>query len=85
MYVQNAVKDSIKLCLKYLYMVDLDFCISYLKNTKFNSVIYVTATKIFLVYPVDCCSNYTDKVSNTIHAGIPCIFRFISNNNNFCF
>ena len=27
MYVQNAVKDSIKLSLKCLYMVDLDFCI----------------------------------------------------------
>ena len=25
MYVKNAVKDSIKLSLKYLYMLDLDF------------------------------------------------------------
>ena len=25
MYVKNAVKDSIKLSLKYLYVVDLDF------------------------------------------------------------
>ena len=47
MYVQNAVKDSIKLSLKRLYMVDLDFCITYLKNTKFNPVTYLTATKIF--------------------------------------
>ena len=83
MYVQDAVRDSIKLCLKYLYMVDLDFCFSYLKNTKFNPVPYSTATKIFKVYPGNCCSNYTDKVSNTIHAGIPCIFRFISNKNLF--
>ena len=27
MYVQNAVKDSIKLSLKCLCMADLDFCI----------------------------------------------------------
>ena len=47
MYVQNAVKDSIKLSLKYLYMVELDFSISYLKNTKFNPVTYLTATKTF--------------------------------------
>ena len=26
----------------------LDFCIKYLKNTKFNLVTYLTATKIFL-------------------------------------
>ena len=83
MYVQNALKDSIKLGLKYLYMVDFDFCISYLMNTKFNPVTYLTAIKIFLVYPVNCCSNYTDKVSNRIHAGIPCIFRFIYKNKNF--
>ena len=46
------MKDSIKLILKYLCMVDLDFCITYLKNTKFNLVTYLTATKIVLVYPV---------------------------------
>ena len=40
MYVYNAVKDSIKLSLKCLFMVDLDFCITYLKNTKFNLVTY---------------------------------------------
>ena len=79
MYVQNAVKDSIKLSLKYLYMVDIDFCISCPKNTKFNPVTYLTVTKLFLVYPVNCCSMYTNIVSNTIHAGIPCIFRFIYN------
>ena len=47
MYVQNAVKDSNKLSLKCLYMVDLDFCITYLKNTTFNSVTYLTAIRIF--------------------------------------
>ena len=83
--MQNAVKDSIKLGLKYLYMVDLDFCISYLKNTKFNPVTFLTATKIFIVYPVNYCPNYTDKVSNTIHTGIPCTFRFIYNNKNFVY
>ena len=36
-----------------------------------------------LVYPVNCCSNYTNIVSNTIHAGSPCIFWFIYNNKNF--
>ena len=64
-------------------MVDLDFSITYLKNTKFNPVTYLTAAKIALVYPVNCCSNYTNIVSITIHAGIPCIFGFIYNNNNF--
>ena len=39
------------------------FCITYLKNTKFNLVTYLTATKIFLVYPVNCCSNYTNIVT----------------------
>ena len=47
MYVQNAVKDSIKLSLKCLYMVYLDLSITYLKNTKFNPFTYSTATKIF--------------------------------------
>ena len=61
-------------------MVNLDFCITYLKNTKFNLVTHLTATKIFFVYSVNCCSNYTNIVSNTIHAGIPCIFWFIDNN-----
>ena len=83
MYVKNSAKDIIKLSLKYLIVVDLDFCMSYLKNTKFNPVTYLTATKIFLVYPVNCCLNYTHKVNNTIHTGIPCIFRFINNNKNF--
>ena len=32
------MKDSIKLSLKCLCMVDLDFCITYMKNTKFNLV-----------------------------------------------
>ena len=61
------------------------FCytITYLKSTKFNPVTYLTATKLFLVYPVNCCSNYTNIVSNTIHAGIPCIFWFIYQNKNF--
>ena len=27
MYAQNAIRDIIKLSLKCLYMVDLDFCI----------------------------------------------------------
>ena len=45
MYVRNAMKDSIKLNLKWLYMVDLDFRITYMKNTKFNQVTYLTATK----------------------------------------
>ena len=54
-------------------MVDLYFCISYLKKTKFNLVTYLTTPKYF-VYPVNCCSNYTNIVSNTIHAGIPSIF-----------
>ena len=47
MYVQNAVKDSIKLSLKCVYMVDLEFCFTYLKNTKFNPVTYFTAIGIF--------------------------------------
>ena len=33
--------------LKCLCMVDLDFCITYLKNTKFDPVTYLTTTKIF--------------------------------------
>ena len=37
--------------LKWLYMVDLDFCITYLKNTKFNTVSYLTATKNIVVFP----------------------------------
>ena len=60
-------------------MVDLDFCITSLKNTKVNLVTYLIATKIFLVY----CSNCTNIVSNTIFAGIPYIFWFIYINNNF--
>ena len=51
----------------YHSMVDLDFCITYLKNTKFNLFTYLTATKIIVAYPVNCCSNYTNTVSNTIH------------------
>ena len=47
MYALNAVKDSIKLSLKCLSMVGLDFCITYLENTKFNLVTYLTETKIF--------------------------------------
>ena len=47
MYVQNAVKDSIKLSLKCLYMADLDFVFTFLKSTKFNPVTYLTVTKIF--------------------------------------
>ena len=79
MHVQNAVKDSIQLILKCLYIVDLDFCVTYLRNTKFNSVIYLTATKNILVYPINCSSNYTVMVSNTIQAGNTCIFWFIYN------
>ena len=45
MYVQNAVKDKIKLSLKCLYTVYLDFCITYLKNTKLNPFTYLTTTK----------------------------------------
>ena len=71
------MKDSINLSLKCLCMVDLDFCITYLKNAKFNLVTYLTATKIVLVYPVNCCSNYTNIVGNIIHADIPCIIWFI--------
>ena len=59
-------------------MVNLYFCITYVKNTKINIVTYLTATKIFLVYPVNCCSNYKNIVSDTIHVGIPCIFWFIT-------
>ena len=40
MFVCSAVRDSIKLSLKCLCMVDLDFCITYLKKTKFNLVTY---------------------------------------------
>ena len=47
MYVQNDVKDSIKLSVKCLYMVDLDIWITYLKHTKFNPVTYLTSIKIF--------------------------------------
>ena len=36
-----------------------------------------------LEYPVNCCSSYTNIVSKTIHAGIPCIFWFIHYNKNF--
>ena len=43
----KCCEDSIELSLKCLCMVDLDFCITYLKNTKFNLVTYLTATKIF--------------------------------------
>ena len=78
----NAGKDSINLSPKCLCMVDLDFCITYLKNTKFNLVTYLTAAKFF-VYPINCCSNYTNIASSTIHAGIPGIFWFIYNNKNF--
>ena len=42
------MKDSIKLSLKCLCIVDLDFCIPYLKNTKFNLVTLLEATKTFL-------------------------------------
>ena len=45
MYVQNAMKDSIKLNLKWLYKVDFDSCITYLKKIKFNPVTYLTTTK----------------------------------------
>ena len=41
MHVKYSVKDSIQLSLKVLYMVDLDFCITYLKNSKFNPVTYL--------------------------------------------
>ena len=85
MYVLNAVKESIKLSLKCLCMVDLDFYITYLKNTKFKLVTYLTETKIFLVYPVNCCSNDANIVSNTVHTGIPCIFWLIYNNETFIF
>ena len=44
-------------------MVDLDFCITYLKSTISYLVTYLTATKILLVYPVNCCSNYTNIVT----------------------
>ena len=74
------MKDSIKLSLKRLCMVD--YCITYLKNTKFNLVTDLLAIEVFGVYPVNCCSSYTNIVSNTIHAGIPCIFWFIYNNKN---
>ena len=47
MYVLNAEKDSIKLSLKCLCMVDLDFFITYLKNTKYNPVTYLTEAEIF--------------------------------------
>ena len=73
MYVKTAVKDSIKLSLKRLYMVDIDFCVTDLKKSKFDPASYLTATKSILVYPVNCCSNYTNMVSNTIHASNLCI------------
>ena len=71
-YVLNAVKDSTKLRLNCLCMVDLDFCITYLKNTNFNLVTYLTATCTQLT------TAHTESI--TIHAGIPCIFWFIYNN-----
>ena len=46
-YVCTKRCYSIKLSLKYLNMVVLDFCITYLKKTKSNPVTYLTATKIF--------------------------------------
>ena len=66
------MKDSIKLSLKFLCMVDLVFCITYLKNNKFNLVTYLTETKIFL------CTQLTvvQIVNNTIHAGSPCLEYF---------
>ena len=36
-----------------------------------------------LAYPVNCFSSFTNGVSKTINAGIPCIFSFIHNNKNF--
>ena len=53
-------------------MVDLDFRITFLKNTKFKLVTYLTATKTFSVYPVNRCSHHTNIGSNAIYAGIPC-------------
>ena len=64
----------------FMYMVDLGFCITYLKNAKFNLFTYLTATKILVVYQVKCFSNFKNIVSNTIHVGIHCIFWFIYNN-----
>ena len=80
MCFQNAVKDSIKFSVKWLYTMDSDFCITYLKNTKFNPVTYLTATKTILVYTVNCCSNYTNIVSYTTKGCIHFIFWFIYKN-----
>ena len=43
-------------------MVDLDFCFTYLKNTKFDLVTYLTNNQNILLYPVKCCSNYINIV-----------------------
>ena len=57
------MKDSTKLSLKCLCMVDLDICITYLKNIKFNLVNYLTTSQNMLVYSVKCCTNYTNIVT----------------------
>ena len=57
MYVQNAVKDSIKLSLKCLYMVNLDFCIYISEEHYVLSSHLINSNKNIIVYPVNCCSN----------------------------
>ena len=44
-------------------MVDLDFFITYLKNTKFVSCHLFNRNQNIVVFPADCCSNYTNIVT----------------------
>ena len=39
------------------------FCITYLKNIKFNLVTNFNNNQNILVYPVNCCTNYTNIVT----------------------
>ena len=80
MYVLDPVKGSINLSLKCLYG---GFSFFYYLSESSMTYQLFNNNQIFLMYAVNCCSNYTNIVSYTIHAGIPCIFWFIYNNKNF--
>ena len=54
------------------------------KCPNFDTGNFSLTPSIILVYPVNCSSYHTNIVSNTIHASIPCIKRFIYINKN-CF
>ena len=56
------MKDSAKLSLKCLGMVDLDICITYLNTLSLISHLFNNNRNI-LVYPVNFCTNYTNIVT----------------------